>query len=292
MAKISLEKVEQDAPELVELFKKTTLSLDKIKMRDHIARVCLVLDISSSMSALYDSGKIDDFVSKVMAIGLQFDDDGQIDCFAFGVNCHYIGEFGISRASDALDYRNCVKTIRAKHPLEPGTQYLKALDALSEKYADSDLPVYCIFLTDGETQDAYAVERKIISMSKEPIFIQFVGLSAHENILPKIDFPADDTGSSVASKKPAKKGFFARLFSSDDATDAPSVKSASPARKSQSQGFNFLMKLDEMDGRVVDAVNFFAIKDPSKVEDELLYQYLMNEYPSWVVEAKKARILR
>lgn len=287
MAAISLEKVQRDAPELVDLYKKTSLSLDKIQMRDHVARVCLVLDISGSMSDLYDSGKIDELVKKVMALGLQFDDDGQIDVLAFGINCYDMGEFGMSRGSDAQDYRNCVKTIRARHKLEGGTQYLKALNMISKKYADSDLPVYVMFVTDGETQDASAVERKIKSMSNEPVFIQFIGLGSMH--LPELN--AIPSGSQVSATPPEKKGFFARLFG----LNAPAASDPDPSprsRQAESSGFGFLMGLDEMVGRTVDNANFFAIKDPSTVDDELLYSYLMNEYPAWIPEAKKAGILR
>jgi hypothetical protein len=287
MAAISLEKVEREAPELVELYKKTSLSLDKIQMRDHVARVCLVLDISASMSDLYDSGKIDELVKKVMALGLQFDDDGQVDCLAFGVNCYDVGSFGMTRGSDAQDYRNCVKTIRARHKLEGGTEYLKALNMLSQKYADSDQPVYVMFVTDGETQDASAVERKIKSMSNEPIFLSFIGLGA--DYLPELNAIASD--QQVSAAPPAKKGFFARLFGLDD---QPASRPAPAARshRAASSGFGFLMGLDEMTGRTVDNAGFFAVKDPAKVDDDLLYSMLMNEYPSWIPEAKKAGILR
>lgn len=293
MAKISLEKIEREAPELVGLYKKGALSLDKIQMRDHVARVCLVLDISASMSHLYDSGKVDELVKRVMALGLSFDDDGCIDCLIFGVDSYDMGEFSFSRTSDAQDYRNCVKTIRSKHDLEGGTRYLEALNMLSRKYADSDLPVYVIFVTDGETQDAKAVERKMISMSKEPLFIQYVGLS--EDILPELDNNIDQhQHSNVPQTSKAKKpGFFAKLFGLADESSSSSTASARPSnRRSNSTGFQFLMGLDEMEGRVVDNANFFAIKDPSKVDDETLYRYLVNEYPSWVSEAKKAGILR
>lgn len=293
MAKISLEKIEREAPELVDLYKKGALSLDKIQMRDHVARVCLVLDISASMSDLYDSGKVDELVKKVMALGLSFDDDGCIDAIAFGVHAYDMGEFSFMRASDAQDYRNCVKTIRKKHDLEGGTRYLEALNLLSKKYAGSELPVYVIFVTDGETQDAKAVERKMISMSKEPLFVQFVGLG--ETLVPDID---DNTAqhqasSVVQTSAPKKPGFFAKLFGlTDDSSSSNSSRTSRPNRHSNSSGFQFLMGLDDMPGRVVDNANFFAIEDPSKVDDETLYKYLVNEYPSWIPEAKKAGILR
>lgn len=79
MGVISLQKLEQQAPEMVDLFKKTSICLDKVNLRDHRAQVALVLDISGSMSGLYQSGKVQELVKKVLALGLQFDLDGSID---------------------------------------------------------------------------------------------------------------------------------------------------------------------------------------------------------------------
>ena len=47
-----------------------------------------------------------------------------------------------------------------------------------------------------------------------------------------------------------------------------------------------------MDGREVDNVNFFAIKHPTSVSDERLYELLMNEYPQWLKAARAKGILR
>lgn len=55
--------------------------------------------------------------------------------------------------------------------------------------------------------------------------------------------------------------------------------------------FNFLRKLDEMEGRVIDNANFFAINDLSQITDKDLYDRLLSEYPSWEREAKIKGIL-
>jgi hypothetical protein len=46
--------------------------------------------------------------------------------------------------------------------------------------------------------------------------------------------------------------------------------------------FEFLRKLDELDGRYVDNANFFALDDIERVADSVLYQRLLNEYPGWL----------
>lgn len=49
-----------------------------------------------------------------------------------------------------------------------------------------------------------------------------------------------------------------------------------------STSFDFLEKLDEMDGRYVDNANFFPITNIMEEEDKVLYNKLLAEYPQWL----------
>jgi len=55
--------------------------------------------------------------------------------------------------------------------------------------------------------------------------------------------------------------------------------------------FDFLKKLDEMDGRFVDNANFFQVDNIENISDEELYDALLNELPEWLKEAKEKGIL-
>jgi len=55
--------------------------------------------------------------------------------------------------------------------------------------------------------------------------------------------------------------------------------------------FEVLEKLDTMEGRFIDNANFFHIKDIEKTTDEELYNQLLNEFPSWLNEARAKGIL-
>lgn len=55
--------------------------------------------------------------------------------------------------------------------------------------------------------------------------------------------------------------------------------------------FEFLQKLDTMEGRYVDNANFIHIEDIDKTTDEQLYDALLNEFPSWLKEAKEKGVL-
>ena len=46
--------------------------------------------------------------------------------------------------------------------------------------------------------------------------------------------------------------------------------------------FPFLEELDDIGNRVVDNANFFALNDFQSIEDNELYDRLLNEYPNWL----------
>jgi stress response protein SCP2 len=194
--RLNLEKrlidLEKKDAKLVSLAKKAAISLEKKGLLDHRAKVALCLDISGSMSGFYRSGAIATLVQRILALGLRFDDDGEIDVFLFGADAHDYGSVGVE------DYRDFVPTMQRRYPLEGGTNYGRVM-AMIRRHYQRDLqagqqPVYVMFVTDGETQDRSESERQIRDASHEAIFWQFMAL-----------------GKSKAQAK----SFFRRLLSSD-----------------------------------------------------------------------------
>lgn len=55
--------------------------------------------------------------------------------------------------------------------------------------------------------------------------------------------------------------------------------------------FNFLRKLDTMSGRNIDNANFFEIYDVASKSDEELYKLLLQEFPSFVREARSKNMI-
>ena len=249
---IDLEKrVAQAAPQLVSLVKSAAVSLEKAGLAQHRAKVCLVLDISGSMSALYSKGLVQQFAERILALGCRFDDDGEIDVFLFGRNVHQGEPMGLS------SWSNYIKGIIKRHPLEGDTRYGAAIEAVRRHYfpdarggerkaaARADVPVYVMFVTDGSTSDKPLTERQLRWASREPIFWQFMGI-----------------GKGRKSKAKA----LANFAESD---------------------FPFLEKLDELDGRLVDNADFFSVASPDEHADAALYDLLMNEYPQWVKQVRQ-----
>lgn len=57
-------------------------------------------------------------------------------------------------------------------------------------------------------------------------------------------------------------------------------------------GFDFLAYLDDMQGRLIDNADFFAVEDPTTPTDDELYGLMLEEFPSWLANARKAGVLR
>jgi len=253
---INLEKrVEQAAPQLVSLVKSAGVSLAKVGLDKHRARVCLVLDISGSMGALYKKGLVQRFAERILALGCRFDDDGEIDVFLFGRNVHRGEPMGLE------NFSNYVKQIIERHPLEGDTRYGAAMEAVRRHYfpdagggerktpCKAALPVYVMFVTDGGTSDKPLTERQLRWSSREPIFWQFMGIGK---------------GKKSKSKRLVQ-------FADSD--------------------FPFLEKLDELDGRLIDNAGFFSVETPDEHADAALYDLLMDEYPDWVKQAGRQGLI-
>jgi len=56
--------------------------------------------------------------------------------------------------------------------------------------------------------------------------------------------------------------------------------------------FEFLQKIDTLEGRFVDNANFIHIEDIDAISDEQLYEALLNEFPSWLKEAREKGIIK
>ncbi|HLD81999.1 MAG TPA: VWA domain-containing protein [Patescibacteria group bacterium] len=251
--------------QIVTMLPKLDPALAKYGLDNHVARVALMLDISGSMDHLYSSGKVQRTVDQAVALGYRFDDNAAIDLFAFGQSAYHFGEVTTENFGTVL------KDLLKKHRLEGGTRYDRAIACLRNYYfgfegvmnvpykPDAKPPVYCIFVTDGDTQYKEQAVAQIQSASFAPMFIQFIAIGA--NFFPN---------EHVKEVPPQKKGFLGSLLGSTDNDPCP-------------REFRFLHKLDaEVPGRYVDNANFFSINSPDTIEPEKLFELMMSEYPQWL----------
>jgi hypothetical protein len=261
---INMEKqIASTSPQLLSLTKTAAVSLEKRGLGEHTARVALCLDISGSMHGLYRSGKIQKLAERILALGLRFDDDGDVDVFLFGKEGYAAGSLQLA------NHATYVNDLLQRHKLEGATYYGKAMQLVRQHYfgtADlrrapfgQELPVYVMFVTDGRTMDEAVTRDQIIASSYEPLFWQFLAIGkSSQSVQP-----------GAAMQKPGRWG---------------------GGRKSGGE-FEFLEELDTLTGRYVDNANFFAVEDPASIPDGELYELLMNEYPGWLQLARQRGLL-
>lgn len=180
---------------IVDLRKKAAVAINTHGLKGMKAQVVLVLDISKSMNALYRSGVMQNVIERILALGLNFDDDGSIDIFLFGTDAYALPSITIN------DFDNYVQNvILSNYKINEATNYAPVLRLIQDKYQGKQAdPVFVIFITDGSNADKRETTNIIQSIATEPMFIQFVGIGSDDfPFLCKLDElkgrPIDNTG--------------------------------------------------------------------------------------------------
>ena len=125
---VSLDKIAQQAPELVSLVKQAQVNLTKANLTAQPAKVALCLDFSASMTPLYANQTVQRLSERVLALGTQFDDDGAIDVFIFDSGATYAGELGIGNFKGGVDRLTRGRSMGS-------TNYAAAMKLVREHYA-------------------------------------------------------------------------------------------------------------------------------------------------------------
>ncbi len=189
-SKLSLEKkIAATAPKLVDLAKKVSVSLEKHRLTETIARVGLVLDASGSMYAQYDKGKVQEVIERLLPLAVHFDDDGELDVWAFSQRVLALPAATMGNYSDYIkeaDYgwRNWGMMSTNNEPA--------VIENVIQQYRESVLPVLVIFISDGGVSKNKEIQRLLTDAARLPIFWQFVGIGGRNyGVLEKLDTMTD-----------------------------------------------------------------------------------------------------
>ncbi len=247
------QKIQQAAPQLVSLAKAASISLAKANLSAHTAKVALALDVSGSMSALVEAGTVQRVCERALALGLNFDDDGDIDVFLFGRSVCPVGALTVNNIQGFV--KRVWQSNEHRRADWQGTNYAPVLNAVASSYftakkersgflglggtkhhpVSAPVPAYVIFITDGENADPQEAAQAMIEASYGPVFFQFIGVG--------------------------------------------------------NENFRFLRKLDDLSGRYTDNANFFAVSNIDAMSDDELFTKMMAEYPDWIRRAKSQSLL-
>lgn len=161
---ISLSKVEQSAPGLVNLYKAAQVSLDKAGVMGRRAAVYLVLDHSASMHGFYRNGTMQHLAEQALGLSANLDDDGRVPLVFFSHRVDLVTEIGLDTYQGLID--------RLHGGLDwGGTSYAPAMQAVIDHYRSSGAtdPAFVIFQTDGEPSDRRGTRELLRASSSLPI---------------------------------------------------------------------------------------------------------------------------
>lgn len=254
---ISLAKVQQTAPGLAPVVRTARLSLMKNNLLAHVARVACMIDVSGSFQDEWQDGLVQKLMERALALGLTFDDNGEVDMFTFGAQARY--EKSVNMAA----YQTWATDWMRNNRFEGVTRYAAALTAVNDYYFGAPgttgggffkkllgtaatapvgpiVPIFLMFITDGDNSDKPETNKLILESAKRGIFIQFMAIG-------------------------------------------------------QDNQFPYLKTLDNLPGRELDNTGFFAVtaKDilNNTFSDAQLFDNLTQQYGLWVPQAQAKQLV-
>lgn len=227
------------------------------------AEVVLILDVSRSMFPIYRARIVQELVPQLLALSLNFDDDGIIPAYAFGDTCRHLRDLQKNDFSGWVDR----EVIRTGNDYQQGCRYAPVIHDVCRYFFPEDwdrpalketvgrlfkqervvypmlsapraYPVFAMFVTGGDCLDEEDTADAIRRSSRLPIFWQFIGLSAPGRLTP----------------------------------------------------FRFLKRLDKLGNTYVDNCGFFEpgdVRNPSS-----LYRGILNELPDYIHRPEVQAMLR
>lgn len=200
---ISLQKMQQTAPALVDLYKRAGVSLRRHGLEDQRAAVYLVVDYSGSMRPYYKDGSVQALADRVLGLSAHLDDDGRVPVVFFST------DVDAETTVDLADHEGGIDRIVAGLGHMGKTSYHLAMDAVIDHYLDSgaDAPALVVFQTDGGPISRLAAEKWLCKAARLPLFWQFVGFGDPDSR--QFDFLRRLDDLPVPAKRPVDNaGFF------------------------------------------------------------------------------------
>ena len=168
--------VSEKKPSLISLAKAMDTSVTNFNMRDRIFQVLFILDASGSMHNQYKLGDVQLVVERMLMAGLQFDDDGKAETYAFALKEMQLGDLTLDSVNEYVNkntggWNSWMSKLNSAYNNEP-----VILNRIYEEYKDSTLPVYAIFVSDGGIDKDAEIQRILDKIAKTKIYIQFIGI--------------------------------------------------------------------------------------------------------------------
>jgi hypothetical protein len=226
--------------------------LEKKNVFGQKAQIVIATDISGSMSRRFEQGKVQELITRMLGIGMNMDVNNAIDVFAFNNRSHVIGEATQYNIDGFVD-----NVFLRKVSVNGGTSYSPVMSDIVGKFGNVVQP-----------QSGFG---KLFGKKSEPVIAN----------VPTLVFFITDGELGRSDKEATEKII---RDSSNQAIFWQFIGIGS-------EEFDFLQKLDDLSGRFLDNADFFKVEDPTTTPDEWFYEQILNEFPSWLNQAKSKGIL-
>lgn len=242
---------------MIDLQKQASISLEKRGASNILANVVLALDISPSMSNLYSTGVVQMAVERVLALASKFDADQKVDIFVFDQGARYVGTVDMNQIQGWV-----AQNIQR---LGSGTNYGPVINQITTKYANKHKTSTQEILVSNGFMGLGKKTRQVVIKTPVPVAVPTYVLFATDG--DNFD-PSEATQAVVEA---SQHGIFWQFVGLGN------------------QRFDFLRKLDNLEGRFLDNANFFQLD--GEVNDADLYDKLLAEFPSWIDAARSKGLI-
>ncbi|CAL9332230.1 hypothetical protein SUDANB6_00095 [Streptomyces sp. enrichment culture] len=170
-AAVSLNKMQERAPDLVSLYKAAGTSVRRHGLENARAAVYLVLDRSGSMRPYYRNGTMQHLAEQVLSLSAHLDDDGTVPVVFFSTDVDGSTDLALGK------HRGRINELHESLGHMGRTNYHRAMDEVIDHYMESGsrFPALVIFQTDGGPTSRPAAERYLCKAARLPLFWQFIG---------------------------------------------------------------------------------------------------------------------
>lgn len=261
MSKISLQKRQ-------EVLK---ISLKKANVSDKLTlRVACALDISGSMQNLYRNGSVSELVGKLLPFGMMFDDNAQIDMWAFN---HGSSELPPATESVYDDYvNNCMKNV----PISGGTNYAPVMGDIYDEYFGGGIVTKTVY-KEVEVDEYVPAKGFMAKLTGKKELVKVKKQVSEEVVDHEAMANVDTTPAMV---------FFQTDGSNSDESAVISLLNRNKDKPiywfmvgvGDPRYFGFIKRIsDEFDN-----VDFISVKDLDLSDEELYNKLLSGEFGQWI----------
>lgn len=259
MSKINLAKDKERLGSSVVNLSKCVVDLSKksgVDIGSTQAQVVFIIDKSGSMGNRYSSGVVQKIIDKIVPLGLTFDDDGNIVCMQFDDTCRMCEDITLENYSDYVNNKMARPSM--------GTSYSAPLKELQKQFFGGDndsSKKKGLFgkMFGGKSKETEASSAKTADVNECPVFVVFITDGACSM--------GDEKRTDEIIRELSKEMCFIQFIGSSDYS---------------SEKFEYLTRLDDLDGRACDNTGFVRFDDIENVSDSKLYNMMLEQYADWL----------